>query len=203
MIPPIPKVNIPITLPIKYKTIEITSKMITSIIPYMIPTVPTVFSILYKLNKKNKIKLNLKFKKINMEILYIKLTSSAIEPTLGTKGSVGFDLYSDEDTEIKSIGIVKTGIALDIPKGIYGRIAPRSSLAVKGIDVLAGVVDNDYRGEIKVVLHNIISDTSYKIKKGDKIAQMIFEKVELPVFKNANELSETIRGSGGFGSTGN
>jgi dUTP pyrophosphatase len=117
----------------------------------------------------------------------------------------GADLFSNEDCSISSgeRKIVSTGISIEIPEGYYGRIAPRSGLAAKnGIDVLAGVIDSSYRGEIKVVLLNTDKNNDFAIKKNDKIAQLIIEKHYNFEFEVVNSLEETSRGTGGFGSTG-
>lgn len=96
-----------------------------------------------------------------------------------------------------------TGIAIEIPEGYYGRIAPRSGLAHNhGIDVLAGVVDSGYRGEIKVILYNTDKDHDFQIRQGDKIAQMIIERHYNFELVEVEDLSPTPRGEGGFGSTG-
>ena len=98
--------------------------------------------------------------------------------------------------------MVKTGISVAIPEGCYGRIAPRSGLAVKRfIDVGAGVIDADYRGGIGVVLFNH-SGEDFVVKPGDRIAQLLLEKIETPTVKEAEELPDTKRGTDGFGSTG-
>lgn len=152
------------------------------------------------------------------------MSSLAKSPKRSSPGSAGYDLTSCEEVKLNP-GMrypVSTGIKLEINvrdknnEMIYGRIAPRSGLAVKnGIDVLAGVIDSDYRGEIKVVLINHGTET-YIINPGDRIAQLIFEKIEICVdyednpsntsFVNTipvtSSLSETTRGEGGFGSTG-
>ena len=136
--------------------------------------------------------------------VYIKLINKdAILPKYATSGSVGMDLYSTDDKKIDKIGLVSTGIAMDIPKGLYGRIAPKSSLSKIGILVEGGVIDNDYRGEIKVILYNIHQTLKIEIKKGDAIAQLIFEKIEYPKLNEIKELDETVRNDGGFGSTKN
>lgn len=89
-----------------------------------------------------------------------------------------------------------------MPEGTYGRVAPRSGLAWKNfIDVGAGVIDQDYRGNVGVILFNH-SDTPFEIKKGDRIAQLILERIVHPVVVEADTLSDTDRGAGGFGSTG-
>ena len=125
--------------------------------------------------------------------------------TRGSDGSVGYDLYSNEDAIVPcqaGNALVGTGLAVRIPDGCYGRVAPRSGLAVKHcIDVGAGVIDPDYTGEVKVVLFNRGFD-NFEIKKGDRIAQLILERCETPHIKEIGLLEETLRGSDGFGSTG-
>ena len=94
--------------------------------------------------------------------------------------------------------LVKTGIALEIPPGSYGRIAPRSLLAIRGVETGAGVIDRDFRGEVKVLLRNH-SDVDLRIYKGDRVAQIVIEKIlELEV-NCVDKLSETTRGTRGFG----
>lgn len=89
-----------------------------------------------------------------------------------------------------------------MPAGCYGRVAPRSGLAAKhGIDVGAGVIDEDYRGNIGVVLFNHGKE-AFEIKRGDRIAQLICERIVYPVLEEVEKLTETVRGAGGFGSTG-
>ena len=95
-----------------------------------------------------------------------------------------------------------TGMSISFPAGLYARIAPRSGLALKkSIDVGAGVVDSDYRGEVGVILFNH-GDQDFEVKMGDRIAQLILEKIDTPVVEEVQGLEETVRGSGGFGSTG-
>ena len=106
-----------------------------------------------------------------------KLKENAALPERKTPGAIGYDLFSYEEKIIKENEriLVGTGIAIELPKGVYGRIAPRSGLALKkGIDIGAGVIDPDYRGEIKVLLLNN-SKNECTIKKGDRIAQLIME----------------------------
>ena len=140
-----------------------------------------------------------------MTSLFVKkLDESAVVPTRGSELSAGYDLSSVEDVVIPSLGrvAVPTGLAIKVPVGTYGRIAPRSGLAFKhGIDILAGVVDADYSGQIVVILYNT-SGTEYEIKKGDRIAQFIIEKIEMLNVEVVDELPKTERGVGGFGSTG-
>ena len=97
---------------------------------------------------------------------------------------------------------MKTGLSISFPIGLYARIAPRLGLALKRfIDVGAGVVDGDYRGEVGVVLFNH-GDQDFEVKMGDRIAQLILEKIDTPPVKEVHSLDDTVRGSGGFGSTG-
>ncbi|ABU44212.1 hypothetical protein AR158_C667L [Paramecium bursaria Chlorella virus AR158] len=140
-----------------------------------------------------------------MTSLFIKkLVVDAIVPTRATEGSAGYDISSIEDVVIPASGrvAVSTGLSIRVPNGTYGRIAPRSGLAYKyGIDVLAGVIDSDFVGEIKVILYNT-SELDYIIKKGDRIAQLILEQIMTPDVAIVLELEDTMRGEGGFGSTG-
>lgn len=137
--------------------------------------------------------------------LYVQfLNKNAKAPTKGSQLAAGYDLYSVEDTIIKAgeRALVSTGLSLAIPEGSYGRVAPRSGLAVKhGIDCGAGVVDADYRGELFVLLFNL-SKEDYQVKVGDRIAQLILEQIVNPPVEVVSNLTETERGAGGFGSTG-
>lgn len=134
-----------------------------------------------------------------------KLCYDAIVPTRGSDGAVGYDLYSSEDAVVPcqaGRALVGTGIAIVLPPDVYGRVAPRSGLAVKHcINVGAGVIDPDYTGEIKVVLFNH-GEKDFEIKKGDRIAQLVLERCETPHIKEISIVEDTERGSGGFGSTG-
>jgi dUTP pyrophosphatase len=125
-------------------------------------------------------------------------------PKGAQEGDAGSDLRASEEITIPSKGrcLVPTGISMAIPKGYVGLIWPRSGLAVKrGIDSGAGVIDSGYRGEICVLLFNH-SDDDFKVVKGDRIAQILIQKVETPQFIQVETLDETERGAGGFGSTG-
>ena len=135
-----------------------------------------------------------------------KLCYDAIVPTRGSDGAVGYDLYSSEDAIVPcqaGRALVGTGITIVLPSSVYGRVAPRSGLAVKHcINVGAGVIDPDYTGEIKVILFNH-GEKDFEIKKGDRIAQLILERCETPPIEEISIVEDTERGSGGFGSTGN
>jgi len=134
-----------------------------------------------------------------------KLDIDALVPSKAHADDAGWDLYSNENGIIYPGDrmVIKTGIALGIPYGYYGRIAPRSGLAVKrGIDVLAGVVDSGYRNEIGVVLINHDPTKQFPITRGDRIAQIIFERVDDFRLYVVDELSTAERGMGGFGSSG-
>ncbi len=112
--------------------------------------------------------------------------------------------YSLEDVEIPPVSrsLIKTGISLQIPKGFVGLIWPRSGLAVKsGIDVFAGVVDSGYRGDVGVCLYNSSSE-AVNVKKGDRIAQILFQPVPYFQLTEVSELSSSERGEDGFGSSG-
>lgn len=133
------------------------------------------------------------------------LTADSQVPSRGSEESAGYDIRSVVECTIPpwSRAIIPTGISCRPPVGTYIRIAPRSGLAAKeSVDVAAGVVDRDYRGEIKAVLVNN-SSQPFCVEKGSRIAQLILEKICHDVTLNVVEtLSETERGAGGFGSTG-
>lgn len=138
-------------------------------------------------------------------MIKIHLSSdTAIMPRLGTEGAAGYDLFSDEeDFQLlpRDRVAVPTGVTLEMWPGVVGIIKPRSGLAVKsGIDVLAGVIDSDYRGEVKVVLINLGGDPVV-ITRGQAIAQILFMPVIHGVTLGDGNLSETQRGGNGFGST--
>jgi dUTP pyrophosphatase len=133
-----------------------------------------------------------------------QLDPRAILPRRGSALSAGLDICSIEAVAIepKQRALVSSGLAVAIPEGYYGRVAPRSGLATKqGLDVLAGVIDADYRGEIRCLLHNT-GDEAIHLPAQSKICQLIIEKIITPTAVWADEISETDRGSGGFGSTG-
>lgn len=140
-----------------------------------------------------------------MNIIQFKqLHEKAKLPTFGSKVAAGMDLYAIEPCTILPSSQVKipTGLSVAIPYGYYGRVAPRSGLAVNhGVNVHAGVIDADYRGEIHVCLINH-GHMRVEFKPGDRIAQLIIERCLMldPIF--VEELGSTERGTGGFGSTG-
>lgn len=133
-----------------------------------------------------------------------KLSEHATVPARASAAAAGYDLSSAEDTVIpaRGKGLAKTDIAIAVPAGTYGRVAPRSGLALKkGIDVGAGVIDADYRGNVGVILFNH-GDEPFEIKRGDRIAQLILERIVTPDVDLVDDLDATDRGAGGFGSTG-
>ena len=143
-------------------------------------------------------------------MIKVKLINKSNNPNpyYETKGSAGVDLraFTEEDILIRPMErkIIHTGLYMEIPEGYEGSVRPRSGLALKkGITVLntPGVVDEDYRGEICVILINL-STEDFIVKNGDRIAQMLFKQVEHAIFAEVKELGETERGEGGFGHTG-
>ncbi len=139
-----------------------------------------------------------------LEVEIKKVHADAQLPSRNSAGDAGYDLYSIAHDVIKpgERQLVHTGVSISIPRGYYGRGAPRSGLALRsGIDVLAGVIDSGYRGEVGVVLINL-SDKSFGFRKGDRIAQIIIEKCHEASWVEVNELNGTTRGDGGFGSSG-
>lgn len=132
-----------------------------------------------------------------------KLSDIAIIPIKGTKLAAGFDLYSIDAITIppQSRVLVNIGLSIKTPDDTYGRIAPRSGMALKGIDVGGGVIDQDYTGPLKVILINN-NDDEFKVVEGMKVAQLICEKICYPEIQIVDKLDSTERGSNGFGSTG-
>lgn len=139
-----------------------------------------------------------------MKLKVLKLSPNAIVPKKGSKLAAGYDLSSAEDSVVPARGkqLVKTDIAVALPEGTYGRVAPRSGLSwKKHIDIGAGVIDRDYRGNIGVVMFNHGSE-DLVVKRGDRIAQLILEKYVDAEIEETTSLDDTDRGSEGFGSTG-
>jgi len=154
------------------------------------------------------------------KVVFEKINDRAVIPKYKTKGSAGADLYAvlpegQEELALRAgeRAIVPTGLKVIIPEGYEAQVRPRSGLAIKeGLTVLntPGTIDSDYRGEIGVILYNscvpalggIFVDIPAIIKSGDRIAQIVFAKVEQPVFEEGKVEEDTDRGAGGFGSTG-
>jgi dUTP pyrophosphatase len=129
-------------------------------------------------------------------------------PSFSTEGSAGVDLraFIDEEIIVKPLErvMVPTGLFIELPKGTEAQIRPRSGLSAKyGITVLnsPGTIDSDFRGEIKVILVNLSSE-DFKISNGDRVCQMVISKYEKFTWEDISEITQTNRGSGGFGHTG-
>ena len=132
-----------------------------------------------------------------------KLTSTATIPTRGSEQAAGLDLYADGNSVVKAgtHAIIPTGVAVAIPDGYCGQVWPRSGVSVRyGVDVLAGVIDSDYTGEIKVVLQAGAHD--FEISQCDRVAQLLIVPVSMLQCVEVGSLDDTGRGAGGFGSTG-
>lgn len=144
-----------------------------------------------------------------MKLLIKKLDANAKLPVYGSEHAAGFDIHANlgwngaKTLYPRKRMMVPTGLAFAVPAGFYLRIAPRSGLAAKyGIDVFAGVIDSDYRGEVGVILYNA-GDEEFTIRHGDRICQGILEQIATGVtIEEADDLTDTERGAGGFGSTG-
>ena len=137
-----------------------------------------------------------------------KLSANAILPTYGSAEAAGADLYACLDQSVTILpgetAWIPTGIALEVPKGCAGLIYARSSMGAKrGLAPAnkVGVIDSDYRGEVMVALHNH-STVTQTVEHGERVAQMLITPVLTPAYEEASELSDTVRGVGGFGSTG-
>ncbi|HVQ26642.1 MAG TPA: dUTP diphosphatase, partial [Planctomycetota bacterium] len=135
-------------------------------------------------------------------VVPVLLDAGGALPAYASAGAAGADLRASEALEIAagSRAAVATGVRLEIPPGHVGLVWPRSGLAVRhGIDTLAGVIDSDYRGELKVVLVNH-GDEPFRIAPGDRVAQLLVQRVERVRFTATEQVADTARGSGGFGS---
>ncbi len=133
-----------------------------------------------------------------------KLNSSAVVPSYAHTHDAGMDLYACESIVITAgmRGLVPTGVAMAIPAGYVGLIWDKSGMALKfGLKVMGGVIDSGYRGEIKVIVHNL-SSSDYMVRAGEKIAQMLIQPVVQMPLVEVEDLDATLRGKGGFGSTG-
>lgn len=136
-----------------------------------------------------------------------RLSDGAVIPTKANEYDAGWDFYAPADMNPVTIypherRIIKIGISIAIPVGWYLQVASRSGLACNGIDARAGVIDCMYRGEIGIILHNDTEFDEYTINHGDKIAQGVFLPVPSVNWDEVDELDETMRGEGGFGSSG-
>lgn len=135
----------------------------------------------------------------------IELRHAAAQlPTRGSAGAAGYDLFAAEPALVEPGRhvMVETGVATQFPRDCYARVAPRSGLAAKNaIDVLAGVVDSDFTGTIKVILVNH-GAAPFHVAVGDRVAQLIFERIYTPDLEVVDQVDKTDRGEGGFGSTG-
>lgn len=135
---------------------------------------------------------------------FVRLSERAFAPERGSALAAGYDLRSAYDAEVPAHGkaLIKTDLQIELPEGCYGRVAPRSGLAWRHhIDVGAGVIDRDYRGNVGVVLFNH-GPTPLSVCRGDRVAQLVLERVLEAQLQEVQQLSETERGEGGFGSTG-
>ena len=141
-------------------------------------------------------------------VKFKKLNPDAIIPDYAHDGDAGMDLYSIKDEVIEPLSwkLVPTGLACELPRGTEGQVRSKSGIALKnGVFVLnsPGTVDENYRGEIGVILYNLNTKNSFEIKKGQKIAQYVIANVEyVDTVEIMEELSSTNRGEGGFGSSG-
>jgi len=143
-----------------------------------------------------------------MEIPITRIDSDLPLPTYAKEGDAGADLVANENVILSPAGgraLISTGVAIAIPEGYAGFVQPRSGLAAKhGVTCLntPGLIDSGYRGELKVLLVNTDPETPFEVVKGERIAQLVIQRVESVEFIEVEALSDSDRGSGGFGSTG-
>jgi dUTP pyrophosphatase len=133
-----------------------------------------------------------------------RLSNKAVLPYRASDGAAGYDLCALESGEInaQSRKLIKTGLKISIPKRCVGKIAARSGLAVRnGIQVGAGVIDSDYTGEIGILLINCGHET-FVFEQGQRVAQLLLQRIDTPKVEEVESLEETMRGANGFGSTG-
>ncbi len=137
-----------------------------------------------------------------LRVKFKRLSEHAILPTKGTSEAAGWDLYALEDGCVRpaSTTVIKTGIAMEIPPGWEAQIRGRSGNSLKGLHVILGTIDSDYRGELGVIVHN--PGELLNIKKGDRIAQLVFAPVVDVMIEEVDQLNTTVRNEKGFGSTG-
>lgn len=141
------------------------------------------------------------------ELLIKRLDPTVATPSRANPGDAGLDLCASEDVTLKpgARASVGTGIAVAIPDGFAGLVLPRSGLAAKhGIGVVnaPGLIDSGYRGEVRVLLINHDQDEPFVVTRGDRIAQLVIQRVEAPAISEVAELPDSVRGTGGFGSSG-
>ena len=139
-----------------------------------------------------------------MQVKIKKLDPGAKVPCYACLGDAGMDFYSNEEVVLapNERKLISTGVSMAIPEGFVGLVWDKSGLAAKhGLKTMAGVIDSGYRGEVRILVHNL-SQNDYVVGKGSKIAQMLIQAVEQKEIVEVEELSETERGTGGFGSTG-
>ena len=140
----------------------------------------------------------------NAVLRFVKLTERAVTPTRSSPRAAGLDLHSAYDTKVPARGkvLVQTDLQIQLAEGFYGRVAPRSGLALKHhIDIGGGIVDEDYRGNLGVILYNH-SDVPFTVSRGDRIAHLICQQICYPKLEEMKVLSITERGNRGFGSSG-
>ena len=143
-----------------------------------------------------------------MEIPITRIDSDLPLPKYAKEGDAGADLVPNENITLDPAGgraLISTGIAIAIPEGYAGFVQPRSGLAAKhGVTCLntPGLIDSGYRGELKVLLINTDPETPFEVVKGERIAQLVIQRVESVEFNEVEQLDDSDRGSGGFGSTG-
>ena len=143
-----------------------------------------------------------------LELAFVRLDPDVPAPAYARDGDAGADLVAREDAVLPAGGgraLVPTGLAVSIPAGYAGFVQPRSGLALKhGVTCLntPGLIDSGYRGEVLVILVNTDPEAPYEVHRGDRIAQLVVQRVEHVAFTEVDELPDTTRGGGGFGHTG-
>ncbi|RIB24184.1 deoxyuridine 5'-triphosphate nucleotidohydrolase [Gigaspora rosea] len=155
-------------------------------------------------SKKRKLSVSITPQADSSKLLVKRLSEKAKLPVRGSSLAAGYDLYSAVEMVVPAKGkaLVPTEISIALPEGTYGRVAPRSSLALNHfLDCGAGVIDADYRGPVSVLLFNF-NDNDYTVKEGERIAQLILERIYTPEVVETDSLGSTDRGSKGYGSTG-
>ena len=138
-----------------------------------------------------------------MQLKIKKLRSDAKMPTRAHHDDAGIDLYACGEHTVapRMTAMIPIGVSFEIEVGNVGLIWDKSSIGSKSLKTLGGVIDAGYRGEVSVMMHNL-GDTSYTFLHGHKVAQLLIQKVEFPDIVEVDELSDSLRGEGGFGSTG-